>query len=96
MGKDVRSLLVILLVASILCPACAGAEDSNWKEDFAAAKKQAAREKKDLLLDFTGSDWCGWCIKLDREVFSQERFLEEATKHFVLVINHLYWFHHPP
>ena len=42
--------------------AFAGGE--GWSHDFEAAKKQAASEKKDLLMDFTGSDWCGWCIKL--------------------------------
>ena len=51
--------------------AFAGGE--GWLSDFAAAKKQAAESKKDLLLDFTGSDWCGWCIKLNDEVFKQSR-----------------------
>ena len=36
-----------------------------WMTDFAAAKIKAAADQKPLLLDFTGSDWCGWCIKLD-------------------------------
>ena len=38
-----------------------------------------------VLLDFTGSDWCGWCIMLDREVFSQPQFKEYASKNLVLV-----------
>jgi thioredoxin-related protein len=56
-----------------------------WLQDFAKAKAQAKAEKKDLLLDFTGSDWCGWCIKLDKEVFAQDAFVAGAPKHFVLV-----------
>lgn len=56
-----------------------------WTQDFAAAKKQASEQGKDLLIDFTGSDWCGWCIKLDNEVFSKQAFIDEAPKHFVLV-----------
>jgi thiol-disulfide isomerase/thioredoxin len=36
-------------------------------------------------VDFTGSDWCGWCIKLDKEVFSQQPFLDYAHQEFVLV-----------
>ncbi len=60
-------------------------EKDLWTQDFAAAKARAKAEKKDLLVDFTGSDWCGWCIKLDNEVFSKEAFRSEAPKHFVLV-----------
>jgi thioredoxin-related protein len=57
----------------------------DWMTDFAAAKIIAAAEQKPLLLDFTGSDWCGWCIKLDKEVFSQKVFKEFATDNLVLV-----------
>jgi len=60
-------------------------EQDLWIQDFAAAKARAKAEKKDLLVDFTGSDWCGWCIKLDDEVFGKETFQTEAPKHFVLV-----------
>jgi thioredoxin-related protein len=56
-----------------------------WGTDFAKAKAQAKAEKKDLLVDFTGSDWCGWCMKLDEEVFSQDAFSAGAPKNFVLV-----------
>lgn len=70
------------LLALLLTPLAAlGAE--GWLTDFEAAKKQAAAEKKDILVDFTGSDWCGWCIKLDKEVFSTPAF--KAQKDFVLV-----------
>jgi thioredoxin-related protein len=57
----------------------------GWLTDYEAAKKQAAKEGKDILMDFTGSDWCGWCIRLKKEVFSQETFKKEAPKHFVLL-----------
>lgn len=56
-----------------------------WTEDFTAAKETAAKEKKDLLMDFTGSDWCSWCVKLKKEVFSKPEFEEAAPKSFVLV-----------
>ena len=46
---------------------------------------QAKEEKKLVMLDFTGSDWCGWCIMLDREVFSKPQFKEYASKNLVLV-----------
>ena len=61
------------------------AAGDGWLTDFEAAKKTASAQKKDLLVDFTGSDWCGWCIRLDKEVFAEEAFKSEAPKHFVFV-----------
>jgi thioredoxin-related protein len=57
----------------------------GWTSDFEAAKKQAAESKNDLLIDFTGSDWCGWCIKLVDEVFKHDAFKEGVKDTFVLV-----------
>lgn len=53
--------------------------------DFEAAQAKAKAENKPMLLDFTGSDWCGWCIKLKDEVFSQEAFQDYADASLVLV-----------
>ena len=53
--------------------------------DLEAAKAKAKAEKNVLLLDFTGSDWCGWCIKLDKEVFSKKEFQDYAAEKLVLV-----------
>jgi thioredoxin-related protein len=61
------------------------AADKLWVNDFEKAKQSAATEGKDLLMDFTGSDWCGWCIKLNKEVFDLEAFKTAAPKSFVLV-----------
>ena len=61
------------------------AEGKAWSTDFGAAQEQAATQNKDLLLDFTGSDWCPPCQALDQNVFSTPTFLEEAPQHFVLV-----------
>jgi protein disulfide-isomerase len=57
----------------------------GWLTDFEAAKTKAAAENKAMLLDFTGSDWCGWCIKLDKEVFSKQAFQDYAASNLVLV-----------
>lgn len=57
-----------------------------WTEDFEAAKAQATKEGKDLLVNFSGSDWCVWCQKLDEEVFSTQEFLTGVSKKFVLVL----------
>lgn len=56
-----------------------------WTTNFEAAKKQAKAEGKDILMDFTGSDWCGYCIELNRTVFSKDEFLKYAPKKFVLL-----------
>lgn len=73
------------IVISLLTGLAPAQDQGLWIQDFAAAKAKAKAEKKDLLVDFTGSDWCGWCIKLDNEVFAKEAFQAEAPKHFVLV-----------
>lgn len=61
------------------------AAGSSWKTDFEAARKQAAAEDKVLLIDFTGSDWCTWCVKLRMEVFVQPEFEAGTKDRFVLV-----------
>lgn len=61
------------------------AADEAWTMDFAAAKATATESDKDLLLEFTGSDWCPPCQRLNRDVFSKEAFLTAAPEHFVLV-----------
>lgn len=81
--KSIRIAIVICATALNLHSAFAAGE--GWTHDFEAAKKQAAAEKKDLLLDFTGSDWCAPCGMLEKEVFSQAAFKTPAMEKFVLV-----------
>lgn len=65
-----KCLIMMALVAWAF-----GAQAADfWIEDFAAASKKAKDEGKYLLVNFTGSDWCGWCIRLDKEVFSTPEF----------------------
>jgi len=61
------------------------AESLTWLTDLPKAQAQAKTEKKLVMLDFTGSDWCGWCIKLNKEVFSQPEFAEYAKTNLVAV-----------
>ena len=74
----------ILLVPFALTLSVRAAEN-GWLTDYDAAAKKAASEKKPMLLDFTGSDWCGWCMRLDKEVFSQPAFVSYAKKNLILV-----------
>lgn len=83
MNKFTRLLTV--LGSALLLTVAARAGEAAWQTDFAAASKQAAAENKVMLLDFTGSDWCPWCIKLDQEVYTQPKFLDYAAQNLVLV-----------
>jgi len=76
-----RFLAVVALCLSTLSLSAA---DAVWLTDLDEGIKVAKAEKKAILVDFTGSDWCGWCIRLKKEVFDQKEFAA-VTKHFVLV-----------
>jgi thiol-disulfide isomerase/thioredoxin len=56
-----------------------------WRSDFPGAMKQALSDNKLVLLDFTGSDWCPWCIKFDKDVLSTSKFATYAEKNLELV-----------
>lgn len=72
-----------LLVAFALSKLCAA--EAEWLTDLPKARAKAKAENKKVLLDFTGSDWCGWCIKFNKEVLSKPEFIEYAAKNLVLV-----------
>jgi len=69
---------------SILAKAKPGEADA-WLTDFSEATARAKKERKPILVDFTGSDWCGWCKKLDAEVFSTDEFKKWADKKVILL-----------
>lgn len=70
------------LCAFSLSPARA---EATWLTDFAKAQAQAKADHKLVLVNFTGSDWCIWCKKLDAEVFTKPQFEQYAKEHLVLV-----------
>jgi thioredoxin-related protein len=72
--------LTMIILTLLFSPAQAA-----WFNNFEAAKTKAAQEHKDMLLVFSGSDWCHWCQKLQQEVFSQPQFTREAEKSFILM-----------
>jgi thioredoxin-related protein len=78
--KNLLSFLGALLIASHVSLAAGG-----WTDNYEKALAQAKAEKKLVLLDFTGSDWCGWCIKLDKEVFQKSDFKNFAKENLVPV-----------
>jgi thioredoxin-related protein len=97
MGKETMTKRIIAILGTVTTmtliavggwlifqPEPAVAAKSDWLTDMQKAQEVAATEKKDLLINFTGSDWCGWCIRLRDEVFSKDEF-ETALEKFVLV-----------
>lgn len=79
-----KTLFTIISVA-IAFAGSAIAGEAVWLHDYEAAKKQAKEEGKAIFINFTGSDWCGWCIRLEKEVFTQDEFKEYASDNLVLV-----------
>ena len=68
------------VMAACLAPGWGAVE---WLTDYDAAQKKAAAEHKSVLINFTGSDWCGWCIKLRREVLDRPAFEQYIADKFV-------------
>lgn len=57
----------------------------EWHTSLEKAQKESAKTGKPIFADFTGSDWCGWCIKLNKEVKSQKEFIEYAAHNLILL-----------
>ena len=77
----IRQILPII-AAACMAP-CLAAE--GWLTDMDAARKEAAERKKNLMIEFTGSDWCAPCMQLRANVLTKPDFQQEASKNFVLL-----------
>ena len=82
-----RARFLLFVAAAVLAghAAPAMADGDLWIVDFEKAKAIAAKEGKDILMEFTGSDWCPPCKSLKKNVLDNEAFQKEAPKHFVLL-----------
>lgn len=56
----------------------------NWKSSFEETKSQALAENKNIVLVFSGSDWCAPCIKLDKTVWQSEEFKKESETNWII------------
>jgi thioredoxin-related protein len=59
--------------------------EAGWHTTWDAAAKESKTSGKPILIDFTGSDWCGWCVKLKKEVFDTSEFKSWAKDNVVLL-----------
>jgi protein disulfide-isomerase len=85
MERVMKKYLIAAWILGILAWFCLECRAGGWETDFAKASNNAAQAGQYMLLDFCGSDWCGWCMKLDEEVFSKQEFKDYAGKNLVCV-----------
>jgi thioredoxin-related protein len=78
-----KKILIAILAATVFWQV--NAAESVWLTDLPKAEAQAKAENKIVLMDFTGSDWCPWCIKFKKEVLDAPEFQAYAAKNVVLV-----------
>lgn len=77
--------LKMIVALFLLVSSFSNAQELVWHTDANKAITESNKSKKPLLLFFTGSDWCGWCIKLQKEVFTQPDFKKWAKDNVVLL-----------
>ena len=80
-----RSALIIGTLATLLLAPAIPAQEQAWITDYAKALELSEQTGKPVLADFTGSDWCGWCIKLHEEVFDTTTFAKWAQTNVILL-----------
>ena len=73
-------------LAALLIAVTVARAEKLWLDEMDKGLEQAKADSKYMLVDFSGSDWCGWCQKLDAEVFSKKEFKEYAASNLVCVI----------
>jgi len=86
--NDLKAIFIPVIITVALALGCTNtpASDSlDWKTNLEDAVQIAKEENKAVLINFTGSDWCKWCFKLNDEVFSQAEFEKYAQENLVLV-----------
>ena len=98
MGMNIRIAAVAVVAATALATfACAGGKSGGksparatgadvgaWTQDYDAALKLAKEKDLPVLVNFTGSDWCPWCILMEKQVFTTEKWSEWAKEHVVM------------
>lgn len=80
-----RSFLKVSVLLSLSIAAAFGTASEGWLTSYAEATKQSKKTGKPILANFTGSDWCHWCIVLHKEVFAKKEFTDWAKKNVILL-----------
>lgn len=85
MMKAITHLAAVSIGVAAMVSTSFAKVPKGWETDVEAAIALAKKENKNVLLEFTGSDWCPPCIMMSKKVFSKEEFYEKASEDFVLV-----------
>jgi len=85
-----KRVLILFMLTVLGITACSAQQpktdsDINWFSNLEDALAQAKSKNLPVIVDFTGSDWCIWCKKLDAEVFAQKSFSDYAKKNLIMV-----------
>ncbi len=89
--NDLQRIIILTTAFFLLAASNTIAQSENkteqleWHTDLMKAHELSEKSKKPIFAFFTGSDWCGWCIKLQKEVFAKEAFIEWAKKNVILL-----------
>jgi thioredoxin-related protein len=76
--KKIAILATVILFA-------VSVQAQNWETNFDAAKRKATEESRNIVLVFSGSDWCIPCMKLEKEIWKSPEFIKDSNEHFVLL-----------
>lgn len=74
-----------ILIISFLLMTTQYSLAQEWIKDINLAKEIASKNKKPILLLFSGSDWCAPCMKLEKKIFATEEFKQYAAENYVLL-----------
>ena len=83
--KAITYLAVFAMSGAAMVSSAFANELEGWSTNLDKALEQAKKEKKAVLLEFTGSDWCPPCKMMRKEVFSKKEFVDGADKNYILV-----------
>ncbi|MFT3990986.1 MAG: thioredoxin family protein [Luteolibacter sp.] len=83
--KAISWLASVTVGVAALTSSAFATTPQGWSTNLKSALAQAKRDKKAVLVEFTGSDWCPPCIAMRKNVFSKKEFVDEASKNFILV-----------
>lgn len=83
--KNILLAITLLFATVMTAQTDYKAENEGWLVDFKKAQAESAKTGKPILANFTGSDWCGWCKRLTRDVYSKPEFKKWAEKNAVLL-----------
>ncbi len=81
--KRIYALVIVLIYGTTLV--FAEYPPKGWTDDIIVGAERAQQEDKMLLLNFTGSDWCVWCQKLESNIFTDPEYVEWANENLVQV-----------